>query len=140
MKTRLITTAAAFAVAGGAVLGTTGTAHAGAAPLSAAVQQDSASAQAKRFNFSASWGAARGVASLKQVKGTVTDRKNDGRCVRVKVWWGVKKRGKPGRILDTDVKIVCGKKTVAFKSRPDYKGKPFKANGMLLKLQLLPRR
>ncbi|GAA2608516.1 hypothetical protein SMC26_28985 [Actinomadura fulvescens] len=144
-KTRLLSTAAAFAVAGSTVAATTGTAHAASDTDSVritSVQAGSAAASAvrKKFSGSRSWGSVRGVMSLKVVTGVMTDRKNDGRCVQVTVYWGLKKPGKKGRILDTDRASVCGKnRSRKFRSTPDYRGRPFKANGVYVGLRLLPR-
>ncbi|KAB2350873.1 hypothetical protein [Actinomadura rudentiformis] len=147
MKTRLITAAAAFAVAGGAMVATTGTAHATDAVRVASVQADSSSATiaAKRFNAVRPWGAARGYASLKAIKGVMTDRMNDRQCVRVTVYWAIAVKGKDGKkkakILDVDRGTVCGKgKSKKFTSTPDYRKRPFKADGALLTMKRVPQR
>ncbi|MFI0448932.1 hypothetical protein [Actinomadura sp. 6N118] len=147
MKTRLLTTAAAFAVAGGAMVATTGTAQATDAVRVASVQADSTSATvaAKKFSGVRSWGAVRGYASLKAIKGVMTDRMDDRRCVQVTVWWAIAVKGKDGKkkakILDVDRGAVCGKgKSKKFTSTPDYRGRPFKADGAALAMKRLPVR
>ncbi|MFG1998581.1 hypothetical protein ACGFNU_05475 [Spirillospora sp. NPDC048911] len=139
MKTRLITAAAAFALAGGTMVATTGTAHAAGAGAErvASVQAGSASATAaaKKFNYVKPWGSVRGYATLKAIKGVMTDRANDGKCVQVTVYWYVKanKKGTKVKLRDTDRGTVCGKgKSKKFTSVPDYKRRPFKAYGAIL--------
>ncbi|KAB2347999.1 hypothetical protein [Actinomadura rudentiformis] len=130
MKTRLLTTAAAFAVVGGALAVTPATANAdtGAGSAQIAVGQASASAaKVRRFDFRRGWGVAWGTKSTKVVKGRMSDQRNDGTCIQARVAWAVK-RGNKVRIFDRDTKTVCGVLAVAFKATPDYRGRPRRAD------------
>lgn len=134
MKTRLITAAAAFAVAGGALAATSATAGAatGATTAQVAAGHSSASASASavkvtKFDFRRGWGVAWGTKSTKVVQGRMSDQRNDGWCIQARIAWSVKKGGK-FRVFDRDSKNVCGALVVAFKATPDYKGRPHKAD------------
>jgi len=126
MKTRLITAATAFAVAGGALA--VAPATAGAATAQAAAGHASASAaKVTKFDFRRGWGVAWGTKSTKVVQGRMSDQRNDGWCIQARIAWSVKKGGK-FRVFDRDSKNVCGALVVAFKATPDYKGRPHKAD------------
>ncbi|MFI0449205.1 hypothetical protein [Actinomadura sp. 6N118] len=129
MKTRLIT-AAAFAVAGGAlaVIPATANADTGAGAAQITVEQASASAaKVRRFDFRRGWGVAWGTSSNKVVKGRMSDQRNDGTCIQARVAWAVK-RGNKVRIFDRDTKTVCGALVVEFKATPGDRGRTRKAD------------
>ncbi|GAA2601008.1 hypothetical protein SMC26_45710 [Actinomadura fulvescens] len=130
MKTRLLSAAAAFAVAGGALAAIPATANADAGVGTAQVAAGQASASAakvRRFDFRRGWGVAWGTASTKVVKGRMSDQRNDGTCIQARVAWDVKRGGK-FRVFDRDVKTVCGALVVEFRATPGDRGQRRKAD------------
>ncbi|MFG2007266.1 hypothetical protein ACGFNU_49760 [Spirillospora sp. NPDC048911] len=126
MKIRLLTAAAAFAVAGGALAVIPATADAGIAQV-AAGQASVSAAKVTKFDFRQGWGVAWGTKSTKVVKGRMSDQRNDGICIQARVAWSVKKRGK-FRVFDRDTKNVCGALAVAFQATPGDGGQKRRAD------------
>ncbi|MBO2450463.1 hypothetical protein J4573_25395 [Actinomadura barringtoniae] len=139
MKTRLITAAAALAVAGGALAAapalTASHKTAGAAPVAASAPAaapapapaPAVAAKVQKFDFRRGWGTAYGTKSTKVVQGRMSDQRNDEWCIQTRIAWSVK-RGSAFRVFDRDSKTVCGALVVAFRATPDYKGRPYKAS------------